>query len=500
MKPLRRWSGIALLAAAMTLSAPAAAVATPIGATFAGTTYIVTITADTDDGRCDTHCSLREAITAANANPGADTVRIRAGTYTISLAGPGEDANATGDLDITDPVALVGAGRQRTILDGGGIDRVLEVVAGPTTISRLAIRHGFASVGGGGGGIRVGAPSVALTDVAVTDNATVEGLTGDSVGGGLIASLLAGEINLTLTRVTVTGNRAHFGGGIAITTGGAALTHVTVSGNIATGPGGGFYNNDSLTTVTDGVIRENVAETGGAAFFNSGSVRNGLPGILRLTRVQVNGNSTPGPGGALSNADGGIATITDSSLVRNRAATGAVAFNSDTVDMVNSTLSGNVSASGGVLVNRSRDPGNLYSTAGTGSLLNVTAARNSAGIEHMALSGPEVVTNTILANRGPNCAVAADGGPITSHGGNLDSQTTCGFTATGDLSGVDPRLGGLSYGGGPTLTRPLRAGSPAIDAALDAPCPDHDQRGVPRPQGPHCDIGAYEAFPATAAN
>src|SRR6516165_10315062 len=49
------------------------------------------------------------AITAANANPGADTVVLSAGTYTLAIPGTGEDANATGDLDLTDDLTLQGA-------------------------------------------------------------------------------------------------------------------------------------------------------------------------------------------------------------------------------------------------------------------------------------------------------------------------------------------------------------------------------------------------------
>ena len=63
-------------------------------------TFMVTKTADTNDGACNADCSLREAITAANATPGADTITVPAGTYQLTLANAGgtnEDANATGD-------------------------------------------------------------------------------------------------------------------------------------------------------------------------------------------------------------------------------------------------------------------------------------------------------------------------------------------------------------------------------------------------------------------
>src|SRR5439155_2998816 len=93
----------------------------------AAATFTVTKTADTNDGNCDTDCSLREAIIAANASPGMDTIIIPPGTYLLSIPGMEEDAAATGDLDITDGLILTGAGAASTIIDGGGVDRVFHV-------------------------------------------------------------------------------------------------------------------------------------------------------------------------------------------------------------------------------------------------------------------------------------------------------------------------------------------------------------------------------------
>ena len=77
-------------------------------------TFTVAKTADTNDGICDSDCSLREAIRAADALAGADTITLPAGTYTLSIAGTAEDANATGDLDITDDLTITGASAAAT--------------------------------------------------------------------------------------------------------------------------------------------------------------------------------------------------------------------------------------------------------------------------------------------------------------------------------------------------------------------------------------------------
>lgn len=70
----------------------------------------MTKTEDTDDGGCDDDCSLREAVIAANADPGLTCIVVPAGVYTLSIAGVGEDAAETGDLDVTDDLIILGAG------------------------------------------------------------------------------------------------------------------------------------------------------------------------------------------------------------------------------------------------------------------------------------------------------------------------------------------------------------------------------------------------------
>jgi hypothetical protein len=112
----------------------------------------------------------------------------------------------------------------------------------------------------------------------------------------------------------------------------------------------------------------------------------------------------------------------------------------------------------------------------------------------MTLENTIVAGNT--AGSAPsNCAVA--GGPIASMGHDIESSNSCGFTAAGDHVNTDPVLGPLRNNGGPTPTQALSAGSPAIDAGDTARCASTDQRGVARPQGPACDIGAFElASPA----
>jgi hypothetical protein len=148
-------------------------------------------------------------------------------------------------------------------------------------------------------------------------------------------------------------------------------------------------------------------------------------------------------------------------------AQGGGLFNNGTLTLTNVTVSGNTASCGG---------GGC--SAQGGGLLNF---------------GTLTLTATIVAKQLAD-ADCVNVGTITSNGFNLDSDNTCGLTGTGDKPGVsNPLLGPLQNNGGPTHTHALLPGSPALDMVLSGcPPPDTDQRGVSRPQGTFCDIGAYE--------
>jgi hypothetical protein len=138
----------------------------------------------------------------------------------------------------------------------------------------------------------------------------------------------------------------------------------------------------------------------------------------------------------------------------------------DVLSLDSSTVSGNLAAFGGGLFNQQ------------GRVLTV----------HDSI---------VAGNAGPagvsNCSPA-----VTSQGYNLENAADCNFTALGDLRNAKAGLAALSDNGGPTQTMAVGAGSPAI-AAGDPAClaPAVDQRGVSRPQGGRCDIGAFEAVITT---
>src|SRR6266853_2393801 len=208
-------------------------------------TFVVNTTADTadavpGDGKCadsSNACSLRAAVEEANALAGADTIQLGAATYVLSGAA-GDDAALSGDLDITGDLTLTGAGTASTIIDGGGVDRVLDIdpsgAGVSVTIANLTVRGGNAA-GEAGGGIR-NRGTLSLNNVTLAANAS-------GINGGGLLNLGT----LTLTNTTVSGNAASTDGGGIYNGGGSTLTITasTLSGNTANGigrNGGGIFN------------------------------------------------------------------------------------------------------------------------------------------------------------------------------------------------------------------------------------------------------------------
>jgi len=176
--------------------------------------------------------------------------------------------------------------------------------------------------------------------------------------------------------------------------------------------------------------------------------------------------------------------VSGGQIVSNTANNGGGIYNyTGTLTLVNSTMSDNRTTSG--------SGGGLYSNGGTSVLTFITVASNTAAVGGGGINvggGTVLLQNTIVAYNGTNCS----GAGLTSNGHNLEySGSFCGLNATGDFTGTDPLLGPLTADSG-SLVHLLRVGSPAIDRGVCVTGITTDQRGVTRPQGATCDIGAYE--------
>jgi cysteine-rich repeat protein len=412
----------------------ATVVAIPVGAaTFSVSSTDDAIDAAPGDGVCETGagngiCTLRAGILEANALPGPDTIALPAGTYRIMLTPPEHfvpDPPEIGDFDITGDLTIIGAGAERTAIDGNagafGTEneaRVIDIAAGAVVaISAVTIRHGHLSVEGAGGIANAGV--LTLADCVVS---------GNSVGLGRFLNPNAGGI----------------GNGGTLT-----ITRCAIRQNYANGQGGGIANGGTLV-VEDSVLHNNSGRLGGGAILNFGTL------TLRNSTVSGNGSA------------GDVIPGSFPPFVIQASGAGILDYGG-TATLESVTVSGNVLAAG------------VPGLSGTGAGLGVANNVTTVGF---------ALRNTIVAgNTGDgDCGTPAP----ASLGNNLDGDGTCLLTGPGDLPATDPLLGPLQDNGGPTMTHALPTGSPAVDTGAAVGCPPADQRGVPRPQGMACDIGAYE--------
>lgn len=470
---------------------------------------------------------IQDAIDAAT--PG-DTLEIGAATYVENIT-----------IDKT--LDLNGEDKTTTIIDGGGVDRVV-YVGGMHTVSLngLTIENGSADQGGGI--YNLGALTLSETVVenneatdfgggifhaSLTDTLTIEHsdiLMNDATdpasdGGGIYS-----EGPISITNSTIDGNSAgDEGGGVGLSGASSSLhmTQSTVSSNSVTAQnsaGGGISSSVGNLTIIDGTISGNTATATGG---DGGGISS--TGDVSLQYSTVSGNSADDSGGGLIQWSGRLSldhsAVRDNFVVDNFGFGGGIYALIGSVELsevevsgntspnsgggmhsltettiVNSTFSGNSAIFGGAFDLLSTDPD-------PSSLINSTITSNTnpvgGGVGGINVSSALEIRNTIIAgNDGAQC-MDVSGSDITSLGNNIEDADTCGFQAAGDQTNTDPRLGPLADNGGETQTHMLLAGSPAIDGGTNTDCPDTDQRDVGRPiEGDGvglalCDVGAVEA-------
>jgi len=294
---------------------------------------------------------------------------------------------------------------------------------------------------------------------------------GPNAIGGAINSLGTLTVdNSTFTNDTTSGvgpnqtPSSGSSGGAIYSEGTLSVTNSTFTGNSSTNSlgSGGAIATTGLTTILDSTFTNNSANGDGGA---------------------VNGNNTPGIGASVFTGD---------TFSGNQATNlgGALAFGSNNgATITNSTFDGNWTPSTG-------DGSAIYTFTGV-DLSYDTIAGNTGS---PALGGALSIIGTILDNTvncAGNVAVTDDGANLTYNVAQQAAADAAGVCGTTPLVNGDPKLGSLANNGGPTQTMALLAGSPAIH--VTGSCTDvfenavtTDQRGLPRPQGKGCSIGAFE--------
>jgi hypothetical protein len=300
-------------------------------------------------------------------------------------------------------------------------------------------------------------------------------------GGGMYVT----SATVTISNCLLTSNTGSSGAGI-FNSGVLTLQNCEISGNTASAfaPwtwGGGIANSGTLN-IYDSTIISNSADIAGG-IGNSGRLKV-ISSTISYNRALEPGR---GNGGGINNGD--TAELIDSAILSNVSLLGGGISNYGAMTITNTTVSQNWSSSGGV--------GGIANRGGALTITNATIVSNTEaingfkigiGIHNDESGGSVAISNAILAYHPEgNCD-----GAITSSGHNLEDSNWCGLSAAGDLTNTIPLLDNLAYYGGPTLLYGLLKSSPAIDSGDNSACPQTDQRGVSRPQGAGCDIGAYE--------
>jgi hypothetical protein len=268
------------------------------------------------------------------------------------------------------------------------------------------------------------------------------------------------------------------GGGMYNVGGSPTVRNTIFSANWAYRRGGGIYNENSSPTLS------NVTFTGNVAYSVGGGGMDNYNSHPTMTDVIFNANLVPyGGGGGMYNESSSPA-LTNVTFNANSADAGGGMYNeSSSPTLTNVTFNANSADYGGGISNASSSP----------TLTNVTFNANSAayggGMSNWS-SSPKV-RNSILWGS-PN----AHSNQINNVSSTLtisDSVVQGGYPGGSNIISADPRLGKLGNYGGSTPTIPLLPNSSAVDAVEAIKCPATDQRGMMRPQGSACDLGAFEA-------
>ena len=325
-----------------------------------------------------------------------------------------------------------------------------------------------------GGAIENGA-ALTVTKSAFTQNQS--GTSGGALDSGFLSRLAVAGSSFTSNSAISTSNS--FGGAIEIGNANSlVILDSTFSNNYTAKNSGGALHAFNIPAISIGTstFSNNSAGNGndyGGAIYVYGST-------IAITSSAILGNQAFA-GGGIGTSFNTTMTITNTTFSGNSAKTDGGGINVDntpfTLTLNNSTIANNLAGNGGG-----------YGDGGGIKVIGTVRLRNSI-----------IAKNIDLAGTAKNdCA-----GTLISQGNNLlgDNTGCTGLTnaVNNDKVGtsgspLDPLLGPLSNLGGPTLVLPLRPGSPAADAGNNATCASTDQRGVARPIGANCDMGAFEGL------
>jgi Bacterial Ig-like domain (group 3)/Putative Ig domain len=527
--------------------------------------FMVTSAADSGAG------SLRQAIIDAAGNGVADTIGFNASLASSTLSLTSNDAiTAFGPTALVinaDNITIDGSAAPKMQISGVNAHRVFALTNTATlTLKSIWIANGRALGGngggvaaataanGGGGGAGIGGAiynfggTLNLVQSTLSGNTAQGGNGGSggpfinfySGGGGGSVGGNGGNVVVTTSATAAGGAGVGGNGGDSVVGGGlggpnqaGAQAAGGANGTLGGGGGGGTSfanpggNGLAASTISGfggggGGASGNVAGAGGfgagggASASNAGGSNGGAGGFGGGGGGANLG--TAGVGGFFGGS-GGKGTGTGTGGGGGGGLGGAIFNNGGTVNIINSTLTGNVAVGGSAGTNSvsgspatagSAAGGAVFNRNGTLTILNSTISQNTGnnggrGVYNLGDAGTATATiNNTIIGQADNIntdfgGFAINAGVNTTSGvGNL-IRSAFGFAGT-VVSSADPQLGGLNFNGGPTPTMLPAAGSPVINLGNNAAAAalTTDQVGsAPRVFGGTIDIGALERQPPT---
>lgn len=465
---------------------------------------------------------------------------VNAGTFTLNNCTVAENLSPTtgGGILNTGALTLNGCSILNHIASGNGGAGIFSQGANAVLMAENCLFSGNVCQSSAGGAIRnsvsaSGTGGIAtLTNCVLANNATP----GANGWGGAIDN----DGTMTIIDTHIHGNSASVRGGAIATTRTLNINGSTIEDNHAVSHGGAIYNSIGFVTVIDSEIKDNSTDADGGGIFHTGT--SSANSLLTIQNSVVSGNIAAERGGGIdSNRP---IDITDSTISGNHAGSGAGGIDHSINDasllrttITENTTNGNgggfANSSGGTVmldactINHNAaigDGGGIDSLGGNvGTLMatNTTISSNTAGDNGGGINNTrtgadriQLANATVFANAANSGGGIRNGGSATSvrFGNSIIAGSTTGGDLNGDMvddgyniieDGIgitqptsaagDPNLGPLADNGGATQTHALLCGSIAIDAGdcLGGAILE-DQRGIARPQGKACDIGAFE--------
>jgi len=442
--------------------------------------------------------SLRDAIAAANAAPGADVIDF---APTVR----GTIALTSGELEITDDLTINGRGEHQLKVSGSGQSRVFSLVDSTVEIDRLTIADGFVNgVQPQGGGVLVdGSSALSLHHVIVADNQVNANQSSEDAtaqGGGVfvVSGGVLDVVHGTFTDNQATTNRFSTGGAIYNDGGTVTIDLSTFTGNqsrtnelaesgdfdrfchtgtaddaVCSSGGGAITTNFSTTTVTRSSFVGNTV-TGSALFPNrqtdgGGAMNSSFGGTITVDQSYFSGNSVSSVGLANGGAivhivplfPGTGLTVTDSTFFANQASGveangGAIAYifgisGELTVEgsrFIDNVATASVLARGGAISHQGAGTAHIVGSHLTGNSVHsdglefpgITTGAFGGAIASWSGATTIVEASSIVGNQASGLADAV------AQGGGLYNDAVSSFTLTHSNVNANRAVGDPSDG------------------------------------------------------